>query len=227
MDRKILIIAIFLTCVSSVTNAQNITKYYNSKYEEVPENKARYVKVAKTNPDGSVTTEETDLKKGALISSSTMKDGEPYGVWIGQSGRLVGSKDDKRDYDFPLVYASDECDNSSVLPARIDNYFNSDGSAKYLPPKIGGANTIFEYLGKNTRYPEYAKENGLEGRVYAQFTVDTDGSVSNVSIVRGVHVSLDKEVARLVREMKFEEPAKVDGKPVKLCVRLPVSFKLG
>ncbi|MBP9992997.1 MAG: energy transducer TonB, partial [Bacteroidales bacterium] len=60
----------------------------------------------------------------------------------------------------------------------------------------GDANTFSKWVNSKLVYPEIAKENGIQGRVTLQFTVNTDGSVSNVIVLRGVDASLDKEAVR-------------------------------
>ena len=67
------------------------------------------------------------------------------------------------------------------------------------PSFMGGdANTFSKWVNERLVYPEIAKENGVQGRVTLQFTVNTDGSVSNVKVLRGVDSSLDKEAVRVV-----------------------------
>ena len=62
----------------------------------------------------------------------------------------------------------------------------------------GDANEFSKWVNSKLQYPEIAKENGVQGRVTLQFTVNPDGSVSNVKVLRGVDSSLDKEAVRVV-----------------------------
>ena len=75
-------------------------------------------------------------------------------------------------------------------------------------------------------YPEIAKENGVQGRVTLQFTIDTDGSVKNVKVLRGVDSSLDKEAVRVVSSSPKWEPGKQRNKAVKVKYTFPVVFQL-
>jgi protein TonB len=75
------------------------------------------------------------------------------------------------------------------------------------------------------QYPEFAKKAGIEGRVFVQFVVDEDGNVQNPKVTRGVHKLLNEEAIRAVKQMKFK-PGKQRGKPVKVQMSLPVTFRL-
>jgi protein TonB len=75
-------------------------------------------------------------------------------------------------------------------------------------------------------YPEIAKENGVQGRVTLQFTIDTDGSIKNVKVLRGVDSSLDKEAVRVVSSSPKWQPGMQRNKPVKVKYTFPVVFQL-
>jgi protein TonB len=75
-------------------------------------------------------------------------------------------------------------------------------------------------------YPEVAKENGIQGRVTLQFVVDTDGSVRDVKVIRGVDPALDKEAVRVVSSSPKWTPGRQRDKPVKVRYIFPVIFQL-
>lgn len=72
----------------------------------------------------------------------------------------------------------------------------------------GDANEFSKWVNSKLQYPEIAKENGVQGRVTLQFTVNPDGSVSNVKVLRGVDSSLDKEAVRVVSMSPKWKPGK-------------------
>ena len=90
----------------------------------------------------------------------------------------------------------------------------------------GDANTFSAWVNKNLNYPEIAKENGIQGRVTLQFTVNTDGSVSDVKVLRGVDASLDKEAVRIVSMSPKWTPGKQRDRAVKVVYNFPVVFQL-
>lgn len=90
----------------------------------------------------------------------------------------------------------------------------------------GDANKFSEWVNSRLVYPEIAKENGVSGRVTLQFTVEADGSVSNVKVLRGVDSSLDKEAVRVVSSSPKWKPGKQRDRAVKVSYTFPVVFQL-
>ena len=75
-------------------------------------------------------------------------------------------------------------------------------------------------------YPEIAKETGIQGRVMVAFTINTDGSVSNVRVTRSLDPALDKEAIRVVSSSPKWTPGKQRDRPVKVSYSIPVIFQL-
>jgi len=95
------------------------------------------------------------------------------------------------------------------------------------PPEFpGGTAKLFEYLGKNIKYPPAAKANGISGRVFVNFVVGKDGKPRDVKILRGVHELLDKEAIRVVKSFPDWKPGKQRGKAVSVSFNLPINFVL-
>ena len=95
-------------------------------------------------------------------------------------------------------------------------------------PKFNGgdANEFSKWVGKNLVYPEIAKENGVSGRVMLQFTINPDGSLSNIIVLRGVDESLDKEAVRVVSQSPKWTPGRQRDRAVKVSYTFPVIFQL-
>ena len=90
----------------------------------------------------------------------------------------------------------------------------------------GDANEFSKWVNSKLEYPEIAKENGVQGRVTLQFTVNADGTVSNVKVLRGVDPSLDKEAVRVVSMSPKWKPGKQRDRAVKVTYTFPVIFQL-
>ena len=90
----------------------------------------------------------------------------------------------------------------------------------------GDANEFSRWVNTNLTYPDEAKDKDLQGRVTLSFTVDSDGKVKNVKVLRGVDPILDNEAKRVVESSPDWEPGKVDGKAVPVTYTFPVIFKL-
>lgn len=90
----------------------------------------------------------------------------------------------------------------------------------------GGADSFSKWVNQRLVYPIAAKNKGIQGRVTVQFTVDTDGSVTNVIVIRGVDKSLDKEAVRVVSSSPKWEPGKYRNQVVPVAMTFPVIFQL-
>ncbi len=90
----------------------------------------------------------------------------------------------------------------------------------------GDANQFSKWVNSRLVYPEIAKENGVQGRVTLQFTVEKDGSVTKVKVLRGVDPSLDKEAVRVVAMSPKWKPGKQRDRAVPVTYTFPVIFQL-
>ena len=81
---------------------------------------------------------------------------------------------------------------------------------------------VYQYL----KYPKYAVENGIQGRVYVDFVVDESGNVKDVKVSRSVHTALDDEAVRVVSASPKWRPGRHRGKKVKVAMTIPVDFRL-
>ena len=94
------------------------------------------------------------------------------------------------------------------------------------PSFPGGETAMTEYIAKHTVYPEYAKENGVEGIVTVGFMVMSDGSLNDIKILKFVDPDLEKEAVRVVSGMPAWVPAEKDGTPVEAPSQVDVPFIL-
>jgi len=95
-----------------------------------------------------------------------------------------------------------------------------------MPQFPGGDTELRKYIAQSVKYPVIAQENGIQGRVYVQFVVGTDGGVTQVKVARGVDPNLDKEAIRVVESMPKWKPGKQRGKAVKVSYTVPINFVL-
>ena len=90
----------------------------------------------------------------------------------------------------------------------------------------GGQGALMKFLSNNIRYPESAQQNDIQGRVIVKFVVEKDGSIGNVTVVKGVDRDLDREAIRVVKKMPRWQPGKNNGVAVRSYFNLPVTFRL-
>jgi protein TonB len=101
-------------------------------------------------------------------------------------------------------------------------------NVEQMPSFPGGTAKLYKYLSENIRYPEVAKEAGIQGKVYISFVVEKDGSIADVKILRGIPGGkmCDNEAMRVVKNMPNWSPGKQRGKAVRVSYNLPVQFRL-
>jgi len=134
----------------------------------------------------------------------------------------------------------EEEDEMSKLNAKSQEYANAtDAERTYLPDANGvftvveeqpvpegGMKTFYEYVVMNMKYPAEARRQGITGRVFVQFVVDTDGSITEVETLKGIGKACDEEAERIVKNALAWNPGRQDGKAVKVKMVLPITFKL-
>lgn len=112
--------------------------------------------------------------------------------------------------------SDEETDDSEVYTGVVD----------VMPEYPGGMNAMFDFIQKNVKYPASAKEKGIEGKVYVQFVVEKDGSISDINILRGVSKDIDSEAVRVIKAMPKWKPGIQKGKPVRVQYTMPFKFQL-
>lgn len=99
-------------------------------------------------------------------------------------------------------------------------------SVEKMPEFPGGEEALYKYLSKNLKYPDIAKEQNLQGKVFVQFIVEKDGSISNPKAVRDIGGGCGEEAVRVVRGMPKWTPGKQRTQTVRVQYTLPVVFQL-
>lgn len=90
----------------------------------------------------------------------------------------------------------------------------------------GGSEAMEAFIRKNLAYPKELQDGGIQGKVYVQFIVEKDGSLSSIEIRRGVVPQLDKEALRVINEMPNWIPGSNRGKLVRVKQTIPIVFSL-
>lgn len=94
------------------------------------------------------------------------------------------------------------------------------------PSFPGGEEARIKYLTDNLRYPQMAREAGIQGTVFVTFVVERDGSVTDVRVLRGIGGGCDEEAVRVVRNMPRWQPGRQRGQPVRVQFNMPIRFVL-
>lgn len=221
---RYLLSLLLLTILASISYAQTTdTKYYRDRPfgTEVGPEKAKYT-VTTESGNGIFIRTITNVKKQEVESREEFKGDEPWGTWVGRTGKGP----EAMDYNFKLVYETRDCQNAEALQHGIP-LFTDNSAIGYRAPVIPDCPDLMTFVGRHVRYPAKARRAGIYGTVHVVFTITREGDVKDVAVAEGVDISLDKESVRVIRKLKFSTPPMLNGQPQELCVIFPVKFKLG
>lgn len=215
MNKVIATLLILITC--SLLNAQEIVekRYYKNKYLKPAksEKQAKLVEIIMQENGDTLRHELREIKTNKLVQVKLFKNRTPIGHWV-----------------FTMEYALDYSSQEYEGIQRWDlaeNSYQIDMPDKFEAPVFPEYDNDFRsFIAKHLQYPYEAAVNEIQGRVLSQFILDENGKILYFSILKSVNPELDKEAARVVLISPLWTPAKVDGKPVKVHIIVPIVFVL-
>lgn len=89
----------------------------------------------------------------------------------------------------------------------------------------GGLNAFYAFLKKEIKYPRQAQRMGIEGRVFVQFVVERDGSLTDIHVIKGIGAGCDEEAVRVFKNSPKWNPGKQRGRPVRQRMNQSILFK--
>jgi TonB family protein len=196
---------------------ERIAEESNQKIDYSDDIKAVLVDLKKNNPGVKYAVVETLLENQASIEKLNSYDpGQIAKIFVNKTG------DEKS---VVMIVSQDSELFDKTLEVQKDNgevYTIVEESASFP----GGIDGFYAYLSENLKYPKDAIDAKKEGRVFVQFIVEKDGSLSDVHVVKGMGGSCDKEAVRVVMQSPNWTPGKVNGKPVRMKMIQNINFKL-
>ena len=108
----------------------------------------------------------------------------------------------------------------------LDWFNKEDNSPIELAEFPGGFEAMGNFIAQSIVYPEQAKTDGVEGRVFVQFIVEPDGNIGDVTLFRGIGGGCDEEALRVIKAMPQWKPARFKGKPTRSRFQIPINFML-
>jgi protein TonB len=112
---------------------------------------------------------------------------------------------------------------SQQVPVEADEIFTIVEQQATFP---GGIAAFNKYMEENLKYPRKEKRKHIEGKVFVSFVVQKDGSVSDVTCLKGINEALDQEAIRIIQGSPPWRPARLNGKVIVQRTVVPVEFKL-
>lgn len=117
---------------------------------------------------------------------------------------------------------SGKADPIELAPEKAKEFIHVEQNPEFA----GGNAAMAEFLRKNLKYPAAASQAGIQGRVFVQFTVGSDGKVENVQAIKGIGFGCDEEAVRVIGLMKDWKPGKQGGIPVRVRFTMPIVFQM-
>ncbi|MBK5284425.1 MAG: energy transducer TonB [Bacteroidia bacterium] len=119
----------------------------------------------------------------------------------------------------------------AVSKAKAQDYIMINGERVYTKAEqmavfSGGNDAMFAFIQNNLKYPAQAKTNKVEGKVYVSFTVGRDGTVKNVTLIKGIGSGCDEAAMHVINSMPKWTPGTLQGRPVAVQYTLPIQFSL-
>ena len=122
-----------------------------------------------------------------------------------------------------IVEFKDESTEPEVMVVEDEKPYEA---VEQMPTFPGGETELMKFIRDNLRYPVIAKENGIQGRVILRFVISKTGTIKNVTVLRSLDPTCDKEAIRLIKSMPKWIPGKQNGYNVPVYFTLPIVFKL-
>ena len=179
--------------------------------------------------DGSISEAEVIRGVSPELNEEALRVINSMPVWSPgkQRGKVVNVK-----YTVPVTFrlSGGKKKTSSRIVQRQIKEVDTSGRVftvvQQMPEFPGGQASLLKYLATRIKYPAIAQENGIQGRVSCSFVVDTDGSLKNIEVIRGIDPSLDREAVRVIREMPKWNPGVQNNMAVAVKYTVPVTFRL-
>ena len=179
--------------------------------------------------DGAISEAEVIRGVSPELNEEALRVINSMPVWSPgkQRGKVVNVK-----YTVPVTFrlSGGKKKTSSRIVQRQIKEVDTSGRVftvvQQMPEFPGGQASLLKYLATRIKYPAIAQENGIQGRVSCSFVVDTDGSLKNIEVIRGIDPSLDREAVRVIREMPKWNPGVQNNMAVAVKYTVPVTFRL-
>lgn len=113
-----------------------------------------------------------------------------------------------------------------TLPAKADTGKKVFTSAEHMPQFPGGDTALTGFFKRNIHYPDEAKKDGIQGKVYISFVVNSNGSIGDIKIIKEIGGGCGDEVVRVAKLMPRWAPGRQNGVTVNVRYNLPVKFQL-
>ncbi|RZK78905.1 MAG: energy transducer TonB [Pedobacter sp.] len=216
MNLRLTISVLFLTILGFHSYGQQVdTTYYDTDWKVVPKNNSTYHRISFKDDEGKIlvtdyfNTGEIQMTGRFLSLSPDVQDG--VFTWYHKNGQ---KQSEKRFVNGKQITGQNwEEDGKTVDMLKLD----------VQPEYPGGIQKFYAYLGENFAYP--AISNRPKGTIFMSFVINSDGSITDVTVQKPLHKLLDAEAVRVLQKMPHWKPGIQNGKPVRVRYNIPISMK--
>jgi TonB family protein len=214
------IIFLFVACQDQlISEVQNLSKSSNMAIDIPEEVQHRIDEIKNAHPEKKFVVIETTTDEGWKTLEKIQQNNVAHIELITPT-----AKPSETVRSFAVVEMNEMTEKVTALSQQEGEVYTVvDETA--LPE--GGMPAFYEYVMTNLKYPKAAREKGEEGKVLVEFVVQTDGSITDVAILKGVSEDLNHEAMKVMAGSPRWVPGKMQGKLVKQRMVMPISFKLG
>ena len=221
--------------------SQGTNSKTNTKSQSSSSNSSK--KVYSNANDGFVNIRQTPQSKAPVLG--VLKNGPEGAILLGTEGDwkkidcngIVGYVYERYIQDTPTEVFKDTAAKTASQNTKTNtNQLTGQPAKEYdgevyqiveqMPEFPGGDQKLMEYISNNIRYPQVAREKGIQGRVFVGFIVEPDGNISNVKTTQSIGGGCDEEAVRVVKSMPKWKPGKQKGQAVRVGYQIPISFRL-
>jgi TonB family protein len=136
----------------------------------------------------------------------------------------AGSLNDLSAQNYPVQKTKTGTEQKPAKSEEVNNQSDIFTVVETMPSYPGGSDEMTKFIGSNVKYPPEAVKKGISGTVFVTYVVERDGSVTNVSVLRGIGGGCDEEATRVVSMMPKWNPGKQNGETVRVQFTLPIKF---
>ncbi len=184
-------------------------------------------------PEGYIQADPTSSEAGAYLDELRLKNPSDHFYYLKLAD---GPVTDFKKVLFPqkelkIEYVDNNLEKkniSGVIVKRITGKFEDEHFTivDNGPEPVGGMKNLYTYIQQNLKYPEQARKMGIEGRVFVQFVVSKDGSLTDVQAIKGIGANCDQEAVKVLKNAPRWKPGSIAGKNVGVRMILPITFRL-
>jgi TonB family protein len=214
-----------IACQDQLTNEAAEIAQTSTTISDIPEEvQMKYDQLLEANPDKSFLLMETDENMTPKLEGTKKKYESLHQAQISRIELITPTAKENEGLRTFVIIEYDEDLERAKSQSKLSEKIFSTVEDTATPE--GGMGVFFEHVGRKLKYPAQARRMGIEGKVFVEFVVEEDGSITDVKIKKGIGGGCDKEALMVVQTAPKWNPGKIKGIAVKQQIILPITFKL-